>query len=102
MFYFKKKNTIFLSELPCALYIRQIMEIFFANVCLILVFILEEQNRFLNTSRITSSAVAISLRPEYLPEVNSYLLREERMRERAGAAAVVRDVGMGILLPIAI
>lgn len=64
-------------------------------------FILEEQSRFLNTSKITSSAEAISLRHEYFPEVNSYLLREERMGEGAGAAAVVHDVGTGILLPVA-
>lgn len=64
-------------------------------------FILEEQSRFLNTSKITSSAEAISLRHEYFPEVSSCLLREETMGEGAEAAAVVHDVGMGILLPVA-
>lgn len=74
----------------------------FANVCFMLVFfILEEQSRFLNTTKITSSTEAISLRHECFPEVNSYLLREERVGEGAGAAAVVHDVGVGILLPIA-
>lgn len=66
-----------------------------------LLFILEEQSRFLNTSKIISSAEAISLRHEYFPEVNNYLLRDERMEEGAGAAAAAHDVGMGILLPIA-
>lgn len=61
-------------------------------------FILEEQSRFLNTGKITSSAEAISPRQENFPDVNSHLLREERMGERTGAATLVCDMGMGILL----
>lgn len=50
---------------------------FFANVYLMLVFILREQNSFLNTSKITSSTEAISLRHEYVSEVSSPLVEKE-------------------------
>lgn len=61
-------------------------------------FILEEQSRFLNTGKIISSAEAFSLRQEYFPDINSYLLREERMGEGMGAATLVHDLGWGILV----
>lgn len=50
---------------------------FFANVYLMLVFILGEQNSFLNTSKITSSTEAISLRHEHVSEASSPLVGKE-------------------------
>lgn len=69
------------------------------QVCLMLVsFILEEQSRFLNTGKNISSAEGISPRQEYFPDVNSYLLREERVGGGMGAATLVHDMGRGTLL----
>lgn len=61
-------------------------------------FILEVQSRFLNTGKIISSAEALSPRQEYFSDVNSCLLREERMGEGTGAATLEDDMGVGILL----